>query len=277
MCASYENEGESVEDQLRFGIDVSDPTSLDPSAKVRIRCGAIALQMKPSCSVLDVQQQRLSSPSTYTFPTEDELAAVAEACSKTGAPVMLLSHPFRWKEGVHIIQKLHAIGTPLERIVLCGTHAGFDQSYESQVELLAKGVNLCFDCFGRATTDSPTDGIAYYSSDTQNIQRIIDLAKAGYAKHIVVSQGVVRKNHLRRYGGPGYVDIHRILSSIHHTKYMDGLSQGDMMCIKAANAWRLLNWYIPPPAVTPQLITVQCYICKKCKHSGVNLHVSVQR
>ncbi len=251
-----------MEDQLRFGVDAPDPASLDPNAKVKIRCGAIALQMKPSCSTLNVQQQK-SSLSTYALPTDEEVAVVAQACSKTGAPIMLLSHPFLWKEGVNLIQKLHARGAPLDRIVMCGAHAGFAQSYEAQAELLATGVYLCFDCFGRATTDTPTDGAAYYSSDTQNIQQVVSLAKAGYAKRILISQGVSRKNHLRRYGGPGYVDIHRILS-IHHLQYMDGggLSQDDMTCIKAENAWRLLNWYTPPPDVTPQLVTMQCYFCK---------------
>ncbi len=254
-----------MEDQLRFGVDAPDPTSLDPNAKIRIRCGAIVLQMKPSCSVLNVQQQKSLSTDNIT-PTEEEVTAVAQACFKTGAPIMLLSHPFCWKEGVNAIQKLHAKGAPLECIVMCGAHAGYNQSYEAQVELLAKGVYICFDCFGRAATDIPTDGAAYYSSDTQNVQRVVSLAKAGYSKQILISQGVTRKNHLRRYGGPGYVDIHRIFSTILGLQYMDGdggLSPDDMMCIKTENAWKLLNWYTPPLEVTPQLVTMQCYICKK--------------
>ncbi len=136
-----------MEDQLLFGIDSSDPASLDPNAKVKIRCGAIALQMKPSCSTLNVQQQKSSPSHAERLIDDDEVAAVGQACSKTGAPIMLLSHPFLWKEGVKLIQKLHARGAPLDRIVMCGVHAGFSQSYEAQAELLATGVYLCFDCF----------------------------------------------------------------------------------------------------------------------------------
>ncbi len=256
-----------MEDQLRFGIDALDPTSLDPNVKIRIRCGAIVLQMRPTCSSLNVSQQEPPSTDNTATPTEEEVTAVAQACSKTGAPIMLLSHPFCWKEGMSVIHRLHARGAPLERIVMCGAHAGYNQSYETQVELLSKGVYICFDCFGRASTDVPTDGFAYYSSDAEKFQRVVSLARAGYSKRILISQGVARKNHLCRYGGPGYVDIHRIFSTAYDLQYMDGdsggLSPDDMMCIKTENALRLLNWYTPPLEVTPRLVTMRCYICNK--------------
>jgi len=72
-------------------------------------------------------------------------------------------------------------------------------------EVLDKGINICFDCFGQ-TWDTEAMGAAS-EADSYKIAAIYHLLNEGYGEQIVVGTDVFMKIMTRRCGGHGYVRL----------------------------------------------------------------------
>ncbi len=72
-------------------------------------------------------------------------------------------------------------------------------------EVLDRGLNICFDCFGQNWDTEALGSEA--ESDSYKIAAIYQLVKEGYHDQIVVGTDVFLKIMTRRYGGHGYVRL----------------------------------------------------------------------
>ncbi len=102
-------------------------------------------------------------------------------------------------------------------------------------EILDKGMNICFDCFGH-NWDIEALGLIP-CSDLHRIAGIVELAKAGYASQIVVGTDLFVKIHTRRCGGEGYS---RLTNFVKPTLEKFGVSERDLRLITEENPARIL-------------------------------------
>jgi len=72
-------------------------------------------------------------------------------------------------------------------------------------EVLDRGLNICFDCFGQTWDTEALGSVA--EPDAYKIAAIYQLVNEGYSEQIVVGTDVFLKIMTRRYGGHGYVRL----------------------------------------------------------------------
>ena len=102
-------------------------------------------------------------------------------------------------------------------------------------EILDKGLNICFDCFGH-NWDLEALGL-FPCTDLHRIAGIVELVKAGYAAQIVVGTDLFVKIHTRRYGGESYS---RLTNFVKPTLEKLGVSEKDVRLITEENPARIL-------------------------------------
>ena len=150
----------------------------------------------------------LSSPTPdkpYSGSEEKALRAAARTQAETGAAMTM--HPCHhfgqarhWDTYLDIIQEE---GGNLEKCFL--SHMEFwHADIDYQKSLIERGVTVAFDQFGseeyaRPGWRKPVDPV--------RVECIIKLVELGYASRIVLSNEVVRKHGLRKYGGHGYAHV----------------------------------------------------------------------
>lgn len=131
---------------------------------------------------------------------EDEriLRAAARAHVRTGVPLMIhLIDPL----GDDVLDIAESEGARLDATVLC--HMGHTQDdFGYQARLAARGVRLGYDSFG---IDWYFPGSDHQGrSDAQQLEGVLRLLEAGYARQLLLSSDVFLKMQLQQYGGFGY-------------------------------------------------------------------------
>ncbi len=104
-------------------------------------------------------------------------------------------------------------------------------------EIMDKGLNICFDCFGH-TWDIEDLGLIP-CSDFHRIAGIVELVKAGYAGQIVIGTDLFVKIHTRRYGGESYS---RLTNFVQPALEKLGVSEKDLRLITEKNPARILSF-----------------------------------
>jgi len=141
----------------------------------------------------------------FSGDEEKVLRAAARAQAKTGAAMTV--HPCHhygrarhWQTYLNIMQNE---GANLEKCYL--SHMEFyctDLDY--QKTLLERGVTVSYDQFGGEQYVRPGWP---KPSDQMRVNGVRQLVKAGYTKQIVLSNEIVYKCNLRKYGGYGYAHV----------------------------------------------------------------------
>jgi len=132
------------------------------------------------------------------------LDAALQASARTGAPVWIhqtTTEPMRRILDRLARPALDRDGVDRTRIVLC--HADYDlRDVTLHHEALAMGLVVEMDLFGMPVWNRRN--WVHAPNDTLRTERLIELAAAGYAGQLLVSQDVCMKIQLGRYGGFGY-------------------------------------------------------------------------
>ncbi|MFH1169116.1 MAG: hypothetical protein V1691_00340 [Chloroflexota bacterium] len=141
----------------------------------------------------------------FTPSEEKVLRAGARAQAETGAAMTL--HPCHNYGRAHhhhtYMDIMKEEGANLEKFYF--SHLEFwAKDLDYQKSILERGVYVAFDQCGceeyvRPAWPKP--------NDQDRVQGIVNLVKAGYASRILLSNEVVRKSGLRKYGGYGYAHV----------------------------------------------------------------------
>jgi len=173
----------------------------------------------------------------FSGAEENVLRAAARAQGELG--VAMTMHPCHhygrarhWHTYLDIIEQE---GGRLDKCYL--SHMEFwHQDFEYQEALLARGVTLSFDQFGCEEYVRPGWSKA---PDSARVQAILRLVEAGYVDRIVLSNEVVSKFRLRKYGGYGY--SHLLDNIVPDLKYA-GVSDAQIHTMLVENPQRLLPY-----------------------------------
>lgn len=141
----------------------------------------------------------------FTGDEEKVLRAAARAQAETGAAMTVhpCHHFGRARHWHTYLDIIHEEGADLEKCYL--SHMEFwSTDIDYQKSLLDRGVTVAYDQFGGEEYVRP--GWAR-PSDQSRVDGIVKLVKAGYTKQIVLSNEVLFKCALRKYGGYGYAHV----------------------------------------------------------------------
>ncbi len=171
----------------------------------------------------------------FTGDEEKTLRAAARAQSQTGAALTIhpCHHMGRARHWDTYLKILQDEGANLEKVYL--SHMEFyaaDTDY--QQKLLDRGVTAAYDQFGFEEYVKP--GVRK-PSDHERVHGVVRLVEAGYVKQIVLSNEVVSKSHLKKYGGYGY--SHVLENIVPDLKYC-GVTQEQLNTMLIDNPRRLL-------------------------------------
>ncbi|CAN0388561.1 unnamed protein product, partial [Ascophyllum nodosum] len=253
--------GRELERQLLFGEHVDGAAyQADKAQKrvpTRVQAGVIVVELG------DRYSSRKDLAETLSVIADEAVRALEGAAwvqRATSAPLIIVFHHFvRWE----IVESAFAIATAQlgcdatpGKIILAGMHGGVTQCLRDHLAMLTKGVVLCFDCFGRVEW---LPGPEYYPADEESAVRIAELARQGFARQIVMSQGVSRRIHLSRFGGHGYGHALRTVPS--RLRRL-GMSEDEIALMTRGTMLRLLDWYTPPPPLEPPKEYLPCSWCK---------------
>lgn len=132
------------------------------------------------------------------------LVAAAMASRRTGAAIQVHTYPWG-RTGLEAVDVLLGAGADPAKVAICHTDVDIDPDY--QRSLLARGVFLQFDNFGKEF-DIPPEDRAYagggFAADRERARAIASLVAAGHERRILVTNDLCLKGMLRRYGGRGY-------------------------------------------------------------------------
>lgn len=118
------------------------------------------------------------------------LAAVGEACRRTGVPV--LAHTEVGTAGDQIVELLAAAGVASDRVILA--HLDRNPDAEVHADIAARGTYLEYDTLGRIK----------YRPDNVLLDLIEALFAAGHGGRILLGLDLGRRDYFRAYdGGPG--------------------------------------------------------------------------
>lgn len=129
------------------------------------------------------------------------LSAAARASQRTGAAISV--HPGRHPDAAaQIVEQLDREGADIERVVICH----MDRTYpdgQGVGDVLALGVNVEWDFFG-VEQSHYWMGDVELPTDRGRLRQIRELADAGHAKRLFLSQDICTKTRLLQWGGHGY-------------------------------------------------------------------------
>ena len=141
----------------------------------------------------------LSTP--FTAVERRSLVAVAEAQAATGSAINI--HPPRSLDGtLEAIGVLRAAGAVIERVIV----SHIDRTLftvDDMCRVADTGVVLEFDFFGIESAYYPFADIDL-PNDGQRVRFIVELARRGYLRQVVVSHDLCTRTRLRNFGGHGY-------------------------------------------------------------------------
>ena len=165
------------------------------------------------------------------------LAAAARTQSRTG--VALVINPGKNEQApFEILDILEANGADTSRVVI----AHLDRTLTSEqrlLELARRGCLLNHSFFGKECSHYQYGKSVDMPSDAERVQRIKWLVDAGFASQVLMSQDVVLRHELARYGGYGYAHI---LEHIVPKMVDRGISRDVVMEILTENPRRLLTF-----------------------------------
>ncbi len=177
------------------------------------------------------------------------LRAGARASIETGLSVTVHQETSQ-AHGRRVVDILTEEGMDPERIIMGHTDE-FLVEHEARVlvknpdtwglcldyhkELLDRGVNIAFDCFGH-WFDEELRGVVF-TTDWQRIAGLLALIDAGYASQIVLGTDMFLKMLLRRCGGEGYC---RLTNYVLPTLKAHGAPDYDIRLMTIENPARLL-------------------------------------
>ncbi|MFC1861980.1 phosphotriesterase [Chloroflexota bacterium] len=140
----------------------------------------------------------------FTGDEEKVLRATARAQAETGSAVEI--HPAgifdKLRHHKAYLDVLEQEGANLEKVQLC--HFGKDPDIDYIKSLLDRGASISFDQLGSLSYQAPGRG---NPSDGERVQQVVALVEAGYTNQILLSNEVVHKSRLRKYGGYGYAHV----------------------------------------------------------------------
>ena len=139
--------------------------------------------------------------------TADErkaLVAAALAQQRTGAPVSV--HPGRHPDApAEIVDVLLGAGADPCRVVICHIDRTLP-TLDAVLAIARRGVLVEIDLFGQESSHIRY-GQAELPSDVARIRRMCEIADAGFAAQLLLSQDIALKHHLAAYGGHGYAHL----------------------------------------------------------------------
>ena len=159
-------------------------------------------------------------------------AAQAQA-AMPGIALYVHLHPFarRGHEALEIVERG---GGDLARTVLCHLDPQIPAGLDYHRSLLARGCTIAFDLWG----DEDQYGADRMPTDDERIAALLELIAAGHGGQLVHSHDVCLKSQLRRFGGPGYAHIPRV---VRPRLLAAGLSDAEVHRQLSGNARRLLG------------------------------------
>jgi phosphotriesterase-related protein len=153
---------------------------------------------------------------------EAALRGGARAALHTGALVTVHPGFEPGRDGRRISEILMEEGLPPSRIVIAHADAFIVGTNQTQLvleptswemnldyhhEVLDRGVNISFDCFGQSWTDEASGMVS--ESDWHRLAAVVKLLEHGYGGQIVLGTDVFMKMLTRRGGGEGYCRLTR--------------------------------------------------------------------
>jgi phosphotriesterase-related protein len=171
----------------------------------------------------------------FTGDEEKVLRAAARAQTVTGAAMTIhpSHHSGRARHYHTYLDIIKEEGGNLEKVYLSHMERCCkDIDYEKSV--LDRGVTLAYDQFGSEQYVRPG-----YSkpTDESRVAGIVDLLKAGYVNQVMLSNEVLRKTGLRKFGGYGYA--HVLENIVPDLRYY-GVTQEQLNTMLVENPMRLL-------------------------------------
>jgi phosphotriesterase-related protein len=159
-------------------------------------------------------------------------AAQAQA-ALPGIALYVHLHPFarRGHEALDIVERG---GGDLARTVLCHLDPQIPAGLDYHRSLLARGCTIAFDLWG----DEDQYGADRMPTDDERIAALLELIEAGFGGGLVHSHDVCLKSQLRRFGGPGYAHIPRV---VRPRLFAAGLSETEVARQLSGNARALLG------------------------------------
>jgi len=146
-------------------------------------------------------------------PTELELRCVqaaGRAQAQTCAPVFLhvVSGIFpAYRDSTEEVIRLYEQeGGDLHKLVLCHQDgSGDDQAYQERV--LKRGIWMEYDTFGSEGVFAFGDSYIQLPTDTQRVQEIAALVKAGFGARLLISQDICYQTGKCSWGGWGFIHL----------------------------------------------------------------------
>lgn len=172
------------------------------------------------------------------------LEAAAQAQAETGAPITIHNPlPFE-KRGVEVVRLLTRAGADPERVIMGHmTHTVPDDWYHRSI--MDTGATVEFDRFGQELYQEADRGFNRWGlyagepRDSDVVNEIVKLVKAGYVDRILMSHDVGFRNGLRTFGGFGYAHIpYRIARYLRQ----QGLDEDDLDLLLVRNPARLFAY-----------------------------------
>ena len=172
------------------------------------------------------------------------LEAAAQAQAETGAPITIHNPPPFEKRGVEVVRLLTRAGADPEKVIMGHmTHTVPDDWYHRSI--MDTGATIEFDRFGQELYQEADVGFnrwGLYSGeprDSDTVNEIVTLVKAGYVDRILMSHDIGFRNGLRTFGGFGYAHIpYRIAPYLRQ----QGLSGDDLDQLMVRNPARLFAY-----------------------------------
>lgn len=172
------------------------------------------------------------------------LRAAAQAQAETGAPITLHNPlPFE-KRGVEVVRLLSRAGADPEKVIMGHmTHTVPDDWYHRSI--MDTGATVEFDRFGQELYQEADVGFNRWGlypgepRDSEVVNEIVKLVKAGYVDRILMSHDIGFRNGLRAFGGFGYAHVpYRIA----HYLRQQGLNDDDLEQLMVRNPARLFAY-----------------------------------
>lgn len=159
-------------------------------------------------------------------PNEDKIfRAAARAQKETGA--LISTHTEAGTMALEQVDLLRSEGVAPERILI--GHADRKLDWDYHIAIANTGVTLGYDQFSKEK----------YFPDSQRVDFILRMTKAGYGKQIAISGDLARRSDLTSYGGgPGYTFI---LWRIIPWLKKKGLTGDDIQTLMVETPRRLLS------------------------------------
>jgi len=169
-----------------------------------------------------------------TVHEEKFLRAAGRAQRETGMPLTI--HAFPWERcGGLLLDIVESEGADPARVVICHLDHKMDLDYHKSIA--RRGAYVEYDRFG-VEWYSSQETLRTFPRDTERVEGIVELIRAGCRSQILISQDVCQKIELKRYGGHGYAHIQRYIVPMMRRM---GVSAGDIDQILIENPKRLLS------------------------------------